>query len=639
MMMGKLLRIFIVPFLITPFARAGEGDYAVSKIPAALLAHVHAVKRMERVSFEVISPGEAVLRKKFAITILDEKADDWAGFDEYYDRLHEIKNIEGILFDAEGRELKKLKNKQVIDLTGTDDNNLADDNRRKYHHFHYKTYPYTVQYEVEIKYNGTLFFPVWAPREREFLSVEQSEFSIIAPAAYTVRYKAFQYPGEPVTGIADRNRKTLSWQIRYLPGIEEEYASPDWYEYNTVVFTGPGEFGLGPYRGDMSSWLDFGKFVYQLKQGRDQLPDHIKQTVHRLTDPLSDAREKIKRLYAYLQQNTRYISIQLGIGGWQPFDAAWVAAHAYGDCKALTNYMFSLLKEAGIPSCYTLVRAGRSASRILTEFPSQQFNHVILCVPLAADTMWLECTSQTLPAGYLGDFTCDRDALLITEEGGYLVRTPRYGLEENTETRRIRALLDEEGTLQVKAETRYRGLQQDRYHDLISTLSKEKVKELLHEELDFGSYDIRSFDYREEGSALPAIDEKLDIVVNNYATMTGKRLFIVPNILTRSQRRLAPDSLRKNDLDLGFAFRDVDTVEISLPAGYTAESVPRDLDLSTRFGNYHVSVRLIGNSLFYYRSVEHFSGRFPAASYPELVQFYETVYKSDRSRVVLIKKQ
>ena len=59
-----------------------------------------------------------------------------------------------------------------------------------------------------------------------------------------------------------------------------------------------------------------------------------------------------------MQNNTRYISIQLGIGGWRPFEAAYVASKGYGDCKALSNYMYSLLKEAGILSYYTLVKAG-----------------------------------------------------------------------------------------------------------------------------------------------------------------------------------------------------------------------------------------------------------------------------------------
>ena len=67
---------------------------------------------------------------------------------------------------------------------------------------------------------------------------------------------------------------------------------------------------------------------------------------------------------------------------------------------------------------------------------------------------------------------------------------------------------------------------------------KDKVKEFLHEELDFATYDISSFDYKEDRSALPAVNESLDIVVSNYATITGKRLFIVPNVMTRTHRKL-----------------------------------------------------------------------------------------------------
>ena len=618
---------------------AGNGDYAVSRIPAALLHNANAVKRMESMHFEVLNTGEAVLRKKYAITVLNEKGERFASFVEYYDKLHELRNIEGALFDAEGRELKRLKNKQVMDLSGSDDNNLADDNRRKAHQFYYKLYPYTVEYEVDIRYNGTLFFPYWLPREDEYFSVEQSSFSVSAPESYTVRYKAFNYAQEPVTEKGEKGRKILRWETKGLPAIEDEYASPGWHEFNPMVYTGPTDFEMEKYKGQMDTWEAFGRFIYSLKMGRDQLPAHIKEKVKSLTAGISDPVQKVYRLYEYLQQNTRYISIQLGIGGWQPFDANYVATKAYGDCKALSNYMYSLLKEAGIPSHYTLIRAGRGKGNIFAEFPSQQFNHVILCVPMAKDTIWLECTSQTSPPGYLGSFTGDRYALLVTEEGGKLVRTPAYRLKDNLQVRHIKASLAADATLNLQSVTKYTGLQQESYHHLIHDLSKDKVKEVLQEQLDFATYEIGRFHYEETKGALPLVEEQLEINASNYASITGKRLFIVPNIMTRTGRKLAPDSSRLFDIVLGMAYQDIDTVEISIPPGYAPEAMPKDISMDTPFGKFTASTRLQGDKLYYYRNLQHYSGRFPASKYPELVKFYETIYKSDRSKAVLVKNQ
>ncbi len=636
--MMKVAGLLFSFLILSLTASAADGDYAVSKIPAALLKNAHVVKRMEQISFEVMTNGEAIMRKRYALTILDENGDREAGFLEFYDKLHDIRNIEGALFDANGKELKRLKNKQVIDLTGMDESTLIDDSRRKYHNFYYKVYPYTVQYEVDIKYYGTLFFPVWVPREGERYSVEQSSISIISPVNYVVRFKSFNYSGDPVQ-TTDKDKKIQTWQASNLPAIEDEYASPGWYEMNTVVLFAPTEFSIENYRGNMNNWQEFGKFVYSLKQGRDQLPDNIKQAVHQIADNIKDPKEKIAKLYEYVQKNTRYISIQLGIGGWQPFDAKYVATKAYGDCKALTNYMYSILKEAGIGSYYTLVRAGRNANKIIADFPSQQFNHVILSVPLQTDTIWLECTSQTKPAGYLGDFTCDRFALMIDENGGKLVRTPKYGVKQNLQLRRIKATLDAEATLSILSVTKYEGLQQDLYHELIHSLSKDKVKEFLHEELDFATYDINSFDYKENKTSMPVVEETLDILVSNYATITGKRLFITPNIMTRTHRKLQADEERKFDLELGMEYNDIDSVEINIPAGYSAESMPQDVSVVSKFGKYNSSVKLIGNQLFYYRNIEQYGGRFPAKDYTDLVKFYESIYKADRSKVVLVKSE
>ncbi len=72
---------------------AADGEYAVAKIPAALLKNANAVIRLEEISFEIINTGKAILTKQYVITILNENGDDWAEFYEYYDKLPENRII------------------------------------------------------------------------------------------------------------------------------------------------------------------------------------------------------------------------------------------------------------------------------------------------------------------------------------------------------------------------------------------------------------------------------------------------------------------------------------------------------------------------------------------------------------------
>jgi hypothetical protein len=636
--MSKHLILFLLLFIIVFTNGTAQNNYAVSAIPPALLKNANVVKRTDDVRYEITEGNKARFYQKIAYTILNEKGDRWASHAEGYDKLRSIESFEGSLYDATGKKIKSLKKGEIKDVSGSDEASLADDNRVKWHSFFYKIYPFTVEYETEVRFKGTMFSPDWVPQQTEEMSVQYGRLTVISPASNPLRYKMFNYTGEPV--IADvKQGRSYTWEVKDMPAIKDEYASPSWHEMTTSVFMATEKFVLEDYHGSNASWKDFGKFVYDLKKERDELPDDVKQKVRQIVSGISDDREKIRKLYEYMQQNTRYISVQLGIGGWQPFDAKYVASKKYGDCKALSNYMFSLLKEAGIRSVYTVVTSSNDNDYLMVDLPSSQFNHVILFVPQGKDTVWLECTSQTTGAGYLGGSAGNRYAVAVDENGGTLVRTPRYGMNENLQIRNIKATLTDDGTLLVKSSTHYSGMQQDGIHGLINNLSKDKVKEYLHEELDFGTYDVNQFNYSQDKSALPAIDETLDITVSNYATITGKRLFIVPNIMTKTYRKLGAGEERKYDIVLSFEYKDVDTVEIELPKGYEPEAMPQPVSISSQFGKYSNTVKLSGNKLVYYRSIEQYSGRFPAKSYPDLVKYYDAVYKADRSRVVLVKNE
>ncbi len=623
---------------VTVFAKGGEGEYAVSKIPDSLLKNANAVLRLEETRYEVKGAKSYVMNYHYVITILNENGEKWSRFSEWYDKLQSIKSVEGYLYDANGVQLKKMKWKDLQDISGTEEISLADDNRIKAHSFYYKTYPYTIEYFEEVDHASTFYFPKWIPQGGEKLSVEKSIMEFVCPADYKFRYKAFNYKADPVLSNY-KDKLMYTWSVFNLPAIIKEPFQPMLHEITPTVLFGANEFEMGNYKGDMSTWNGFGKFQNLLNEGRDILPPAVKQTVHQLTDNISDPKTKISLLYDMLQKNTRYISIQFGIGGWQPFDATYVGTKGYGDCKALSNYMKALLKEAGIRSCYTIIRAGANEKYITADFPSNQFNHIVLFVPLNNDTTWLECTNQYVPAGYVSSFTDDRYCLAVDEEGGTLVHTPKYGVKDNLQVRKISAQLDSENGLSIKTSAQYFDQQQEPYFWLIHLNAKDKLKEELNDMLDFATYDIISFEYKEEKSKHPLIKEDLDLYVSNYAVITGKRLFINPNVMSRSQIKLSPDENRKYEVLLNKEYSEADSVEIEIPSGYSLESLPQTVSHTTKFGKYQNQVRVLDNKIFYYRNYEQYSGRFPAKDYAELVKFYEAIYKADRNKVVLVKNQ
>jgi hypothetical protein len=258
---------------------------------------------------------------------------------------------------------------------------------------------------------------------------------------------------------------------------------------------------------------------------------------------------------------------------------------------------------------------------------------------MAKDTIWLECTSQTSPAGYIGNFTGNRHALLIDEKGGHIVTTTRYTSDDNRQVRKISAIIDESGKLTANVQTRYACLQQDDLEAMIEYLSKEKLLEERKKDIDLPDYDVLQLSVNQTKSDKPFIDEQIELIANNYASISGKRLFVAPNLLSKNDIKLNPNDDRKYDIDYRYSFIDLDTAAIAIPAGYTIEAMPKDVNINNKFGSYEIHFKVDGQQINFTRAYKRSEGRFPPADYPELVKFYDDMYKADRGMVVFIKKE
>jgi len=613
-------------------------NYSTASIPDSLRKGARAVLREQEVILEIKSPGKATEKERRVLTILNPEADGFAGYVSQYDKFDDISSIGGVLYDSLGKTIKKVKRKDMEDKGYEDGYSLATDARYLEHNFYCQNYPYTVDYQEEDAIDGIRGFGGWMPLIASEVSTQHSKYTVIAPRNYKLRWELLNGAQPPVI-TESGDKKIYTWEAQNLPARRTESSGPVWRDIVPYVMLGPSEFEAQGYKGDMSTWQGYGKFIEQLRIGRDVLPEEVKRQVHALTDTISDRRRKVYVLYRYLQQNTHYISIQLGIGGWQPFSAEYVATRKYGDCKALSNYMVALLKEAGITGKYVEIEAGDDAYPMVENFPCSQFDHAISCVPMDKDTIWLECTSQTESPGYMGTFTGNRKAVLIDEDGGHVVRTPSYSAQDNRETRVVRAQINPDGSLDADVNTEYRCEQQEYPHHLMVDLSSEEREKKLNERFSLGTYKVDKSRYQAVEGPSPVVKEFLHVAAPSYASVSGRRLFIAPNIFNRSQKRLPADSVRKYDYITDFSYTDIDSVVIGVPAGYQPEAMPKEVAIDGPFGHYHCSVHFDGDKLVYYRYRQQSAGRFHPSDYSALVKFYEQLYQSDNQRAVLVKKE
>ena len=139
-----------------------------------------------------------------------------------------------------------------------------------------------------------------------------------------------------------------------------------------------------------------GKWFYdEILYGTTDLPEETKIKIKNLVGNEKDPLKIAEIVYKYMQEKTRYVSIQEGIGGWKPMLAKDVDKLGYGDCKALTNYTRALLDAVGVVSYYTRLYGETDKKEIYADIVSFQSNHVILAIPDKSNYVWLECTNQT----------------------------------------------------------------------------------------------------------------------------------------------------------------------------------------------------------------------------------------------------
>lgn len=631
--------IFLVMLLLTGsplFLIGSDPFFPVVTIPDSLLTNANEVIREEITEFKVesVRAGSFAYRKVVTILNEDSRAQVTAVF---YDKESRIRKFQANLYNEAGELIRKIDKDEIKDYSAVADFSIYQDDRVQVLEIRHSQYPYTIEVEYEMRLEGSHFcnYPRWDIQEFG-TAVEYARFTIDLPAGMKFHHQVLNLELEP-KHVNDKNREIFTWEVSQLKALRTESRMPPGTQILPMLITSPDVFQWGKYQGSMASWEAYGKFMGELFAERDQLPEAEATAIRQLVAEVNDPQEKIQRLYRYMQENMRYVSVQLGIGGWQPFDASYVSDKRYGDCKALSNYMKAILKEVGIAAYPALIYNGDLRYEVQPDFTTPRFNHMILYVP--DEDMWLECTSSTFPPGYIGQSNSNRNALLITPTGGHLQKTPLYDLEDNLEAHWALIDLHATGEADLKIDSRYSGADHELYRSLKNQLPEEEQRKWLLKQQESAGFKLKDFTLN---TAPDQPESRLEYTasIGHFAQKAGKRLFVPIKPISPAVSIPPRNDHRRYPIFFSRDYCERDTIVLRFPEGYQLESKPAlQQELTADFGQYRYSMELDEGQITYFRELRIQAGQLPPEQYEEYREFYKAVAKADGAQLVLKKNE
>jgi transglutaminase-like putative cysteine protease len=626
------LLVFILVSFGNLSAMAQSEIFSLAAVPEAIKHKASVITHLENIDIKVESTDKLILNVHKIFTVVNEEGKNALLFNEYSSKNISLEEAEIKVYDAKGKTIERHKKKDMATVAVGE--GLIEDGYVTYYNISTSSYPVTIEINYQQKLRSTLFIP-----DYRFISSEEgiveSNYTARVPADIGFRYKNINTSIKPEIS-QEGSYKVYKWRVKDLAPLEYEEGAVSGKTKYPHIAIAADNFSYYGFPGNLSSWKSFGAWLNNLYAGLDALSPERQQFFAKLVSDAPDNKEKVRRIYNYLQQNFRYVSIQLGIGGFKPFSAEFTDQKKYGDCKALSNYMKAALKSVGIKSYVAIINAEYNGAPVDPDFPSNKFNHVILCVPGQKDSIWLECTSNTNDFGKLGTFTENRNALLVTEEGGVLVPTPKSSSSANILSTVTR--INMQNDLSAEMETIFKS--EGEYKEMMADILKEnkdKQKETLVYYLGFRQPD--DFEFIKDESS-PAFNTKLKMILGKMPEFNaGSKMFINPRIYKISQSKLPKSENRKLDFYFRFPFEKYDTTILKLPAEFTHDVLPADKELKCDYAFYKTKYwyNKEENSVYAATSFILKQHKIPAASYASVKTYFDNVLLDDAQRMVVKK--
>ncbi len=640
---------------VSPLARGGDApQWMHALVNVSIPAHDEKTDAVLLYSEDVLmvqGNGKIKSTKRRVYKILRPDGRRFGTVRADFDSETKINSIHGWCIPAQGKDYE-IKDKDAFEtaLYGVQDGELMSDLKTKLLTIPAADPGNIVGYEIDQEVRPYVLQDVWAFQEVN-VPVREAHYTLQLPSGW--EYKAAWLNHASVTPTSSGTSR-WQWVLSDVSAIKPENDMPPREGVAGQMIVSLLPQGGGQNRGFVD-WNDMGRWEDGLTRGRRDASAEIKQKVTALTGSATTSLAKMRLLAQFVQKDIRYVAIQLGIGGWQPHPAPEIFVHHYGDCKDKATLMSTMLKEIGVESYYFSVNTTRGA--ITPETPATRwFDHEILAVRLPDDVndaslmavlehpklgrlLIFDPTDEWTSFGQLRGPLQSNYGLLVTPDGGELIKLPQLPASMNGIERTAKLTLNSAGTLSGEFVEQRNGDYAMYQRAALKSVSKDAdrikpIETLVSHSLS--TFQITKASVQNLNQTDQPFKYVYSLVAEKYAKTTGNLMLVRPRILGfNSTDLLETKEPRKYPVEFDGPVKNTDTFEIALPAGYEVDDLPPAVNADYSFASYHSKTEVNGNTLKYTRTFEVKELSVPLSKVEDLKKFYRIIAGDERNTAVL----
>jgi transglutaminase-like putative cysteine protease len=373
-------------------------------------------------------------------------------------------------------------------------------------------------------------------------------------------------------------RVTHRWSVRDVAAYKEEPYMPPVPDVVPSLTIFLKELLWDTHRIDASTWDGIARWYWDLARDRMMPDEAVERSARELTAGAKEPDEKIRRIYEFAQGKIEYVAIELGIGGYQPHASGHVLAHRYGDCKDKATLMIAMLRSIGLTG-YPVLILTRDEGDVDRDYPSDNFNHVIVAVPQPDGYLFMDPTSTTTPYGDLPWRDQGANVLVVKEDGrGDLVQTPLLPPERNRRHRLVVASIDPEGKLTGTYVIDAWGQRRSALSEFLEAKPSEIADDLaaMMGWITPGAVMLGHDVIRPAGPGDP-LRITIRFEVPRFVSRAGNMELVAPYLVRfPGLTEIGAYSGRRYPVFFDYLFSETSEVRLRLPAGKTLKKVPAD---------------------------------------------------------------